>query len=233
MKSSVLRRLFDGAVAWRDRQFGAPTVASSFQRDAAWEIAQADLQPWADEPDYDGIVAAFDLCRSDDKRAHTELHRLAEAGSPRATTAIGEAYCWGRDVPQDMAEAERWFQRGYEMGSWRGLLHHGKTLFAKKDWDAAEAVFRRGAEVGFAPSYRWLAFVGLRRPWRRRTLPDARAWFELGVDAGCPVSRVCLGGLMSLGLYGLSNIRRGCGLLNEDWQAAVEAERPAASDTIH
>jgi len=38
---------------------------------------------------------------------------------------------------------------------------------------------------------------------------------------------------MFVGLYGVNNIRRGRALLNEDWQAAIEAEGPTASDTIH
>src|SRR5579862_1034176 len=74
------------------------------RRAEAWDYAQADLQPWAAEPDQERLSAALRLWQSAPARAFTELHMLAEQNSPIAINAIGECYYWGNGVATDEEE---------------------------------------------------------------------------------------------------------------------------------
>ncbi|HEX8813998.1 MAG TPA: GAF domain-containing protein [Terriglobales bacterium] len=67
--------------------------------------AQAAVQPAVHKPS--PIVAPPDF---------KSLHQLAEKGDPAAQFAVGAHYATGEDVPQDYAEALRWFTKAAEQG---------------------------------------------------------------------------------------------------------------------
>jgi hypothetical protein len=235
----LTRRILPSLIAWRDRKFGPPNVADALVRESEWDFQQADLRSWDSEPDTERLAEALSVHTTDPQRALVLLHVLAEENSPLAMNAIGERYYWGRGVvPIDKPEAEKWFRRAFEHGSRRGLLNLGKALWSRDDLDGAEAVFRAGADADWAPAFYWLAKIQLRRSWRRKSLSTVRLLLERAQQAGSPAARVDLGILMTLGFFGLGQMRRGRQLLDEDWQWNLAASKTtngltASGETIH
>ncbi len=67
------------------------------------------------QPDFDSGVAA--LKRGDYATAFQEMHPLAEQGNPVAQYNVALMYFKGRGVPQNSAEAERWYTKSAEQGN--------------------------------------------------------------------------------------------------------------------
>jgi TPR repeat protein len=98
-------------------------------------------------PDYDEGAAAYG--RHDYKTALAELRPLADKGDARAQSILGRMYAIGRGVPQDDAEAVKWYRSAAGKGDAQaqralGLMHVEGRGMAQDD---AEAVkwFRKAA----------------------------------------------------------------------------------------
>lgn len=64
-------------------------------------------------------------CTEDDAVCVTELCKAAESGDASASYQLGLLYARGRGVPQDRAEAAKWFLKGAELGCTDAMLKIG------------------------------------------------------------------------------------------------------------
>jgi TPR repeat protein len=83
----------------------------------SWRYAQAnDTDVIKHDPDYDALLAAERLWRSDPETAFPQLSVLAERGSVWSMLLVGYAYQAGQGVTADLAAAERWYRLAFEAG---------------------------------------------------------------------------------------------------------------------
>ena len=215
---------------------GSPSYFATLERrQSLWEYEQADIQSWDTESDQEGLIEAFALRHDDPERAVSLLFALAQEDSPIAINDIGEGYYWGKSLPCDEAEGEKWFERAFELGSRRGLLNYGKVLFYRKDLVAAEAVFRRGADGGWGPAFYWLARTEAHRDRSLKAVLRVRPYLERAAEMGSPMASEILGGMMSAGFFGVRHMPRGMRLMSE-WAPKMEDLPPrknVAGDTVH
>ncbi len=240
MIAAWLSHLVRTLTGWLDARLPPPRMTDLRAAEDAWDYAQADQQPWENEPDVDGLSNILKLLREDPDKAMTGLSALAGVGSPIALNAVGESYFWGQGVPQDRAIGEEWFKLAFEARSRRGLLNYGKVLLWRRDIEGAARVFAVGARQRWGPALYWLARTeaarggGLKTRLRRVAPLMARA-----AATGSPAAKGHLGALMMAGVCGLKRVRHGW-KLHSDYMADIGAagrrtppRRTDAGETIH
>lgn len=137
------------------------------------------------QADFDDGMEAFN--RSDFETALKEWQPLAEQGDPRAQLEMGRLYISGNGVPQDDAEAARWYRLAAEQGNaeaqrYLGGLHRNGRGVEKSQVESAKW-YRAAAEQGdsFAQlSLGWYYAYGQGVP-RDRVL--AYVWLSLAATA--------------------------------------------------
>ena len=89
----------------------------------------------------------------------------SELDDARGQTSLGSMYQEGRGVPQDDAEAVKWFRRAASQRDARGQMHLAWMIQRGRGAprDAAEAIkwFRRAARQGYARAQRFLRELGV------------------------------------------------------------------------
>ena len=92
-----------------------------------------------------------------------ELRRTAEQGDAETQFRLGQAYSFGRGVPQDSEEAAKWYRRAAEQGHSRAQFMLGDRYAhgAGVAFDYQEAVkwFRRAAEAGDVGAFHKLGLM--------------------------------------------------------------------------
>ena len=83
--------------------------------------------------------------------AMQELMSKAEQGDPRARYDFGERYYFGNSVPQDYAEAARWFLRAAEQGHAQAQANLGMML-----------ALGRGVDRDYVEALKWLNLAAAR-----------------------------------------------------------------------
>lgn len=238
MVATWLRHLVQTLAGWLDARLPPPRMADMRAVEDAWDYAQADQQPWDNEPDVDRLSNVLKLLREDPDKAMTGLSALAGVGSPRALNAVGESYYWGQGVPKDRAMGEAWFKLAFEAESRRGLLNYGKALFRRRDFEGAARVFAVGARQRWGPALYWLARTEVVRGGFRTRLGRAAPLLARAAAMGSPAAKGRLGALMTVGVLGLKRVRLGW-RLHSDYMANLGAarhgqrRRTAAGETVH
>lgn len=134
--------------------------------------------------DFQAGVAAYE--QGDYVTALNEWRPLAEQGDPKAQFYLGALYYHGEGVPQNTAEAARWYRRAAEGGHAAAQHNLGVMLFTGEGMpeDAQEALgwFLRAAEQGHGPAQYNL---GIMYAEGSGTPPDnerAYLWFSLAAE---------------------------------------------------
>lgn len=103
--------------------------------------------------DYDAAVAAY--CRGDYPSAFEQFLPLAEEGNAHAQDLIGRAYAAGKGVPEDDAEAVRWYRLAAEQALPAAQFNLGVMYMTGKgvseDVIQAYAWFGLAAAQGYKP----------------------------------------------------------------------------------
>jgi len=126
--------------------------------------------------------------------------RLAEAGNSRAMAALGWMYERGSGgLPQDDAEAARWYRKGAEAGNAGAMTNlavmysRGRGGLPQDDTEAAKW-YRRGADAG---SRRAMAGLGTMYETGRGGIEKdetkALGWYRKSADAGDSYGMYMLG----------------------------------------
>ena len=132
------------------------------------------------------------------------VQRLANQGDADAQVFLGASYAAGIGVPQDDAEAARWYRRAAEQQHAGGQYQLGLAYFAgrgvPRDRDEGILWCRRAAEQGLATAQHFLALTyGLGRGvpqdyieaalWYRRAAEQGNADAQLGLGMAYAIGR--------------------------------------------
>jgi TPR repeat protein len=129
--------------------------------------------------------AAEQVKKADDSKL-LELRKAAEQGNPNAQCDVGRMYAEGQGVPQDYAEAQRWWRKAAEQGhagaqSNLGLMYDtGKGV----PQDHAEALrwYRKAAEQGNANAQYFLGQMYAKGRGVRRDYAEALRWYRKAAE---------------------------------------------------
>jgi len=144
-----------------------------------------------------------------------------EPTDPEEQFKLAERYLKGKGVPQDNAEAVKWFRKAADQGHARAQFNLGlmytKGLGVPQDYAEAAKWFRKAAEQGTAEAQTNLASMYLNAEGVARDYTEAVKWYRKAAGQGDAVAQFNLG-LM----YG-----KGRGI-PQDYAEAVRLYRQAA-----
>ena len=117
-----------------------------------------------------------------------DVRPCADQGDAGAQSALGVMYATGEGVPQDGAEALRWFTLAAEQGYARGQsglgLMYARGQGVPQDNAEAERWFRLAAEQGFAGAQFNLGVMYAQGLGVPEDIVLAYMWFNLAEDRG-------------------------------------------------
>ena len=126
-----------------------------------------------------------------------EIWEKAQAGSVREQFQLGLAFCFGKGVSRDGAEAAKWFNRAAEQGLAEAQFNLGQVYNQGKGVapDDAEAAkwYRRAAEQGLAEAQ---FNLGVAYDKGKGVAPDdaeATEWFHRAAEQGLAEAQCNLG----------------------------------------
>ena len=162
-------------------------------------LALTLIAPWALGQDPDWI---------------TETHRLAEQGDAEAQFNLGFMYANGEGIPQDDAEAVRWFRLAAEQGHAEGQHSLGAMYYRGRGVreDDAEAArwYRLAADQGNAEAQLALGVMYATGAGVLKDDAEAARWVRLAAEQGDANAQAVLGGMYAFGE----------GVLKDDAEAA-------------
>ena len=133
-----------------------------------------------------------------------ELRQAAANGDPRAQFEIGAIYTEGRAVPQDNAEAAKWYERAAAQGFVPAQYRIGNLYEAgqgvDKDFEVAKLWYQRGAEAGNRMAMHNLAALYAGGQLGEQEFESAAQWFAQAAAHGMTDSQFNLGMLYARGL---------------------------------
>ena len=142
-------------------------------------VLAADLQAGAE---------AYD--RGDYATALIEFRPLAEQGNANAQHALGVMYSKGRGVPQNHAEAVKWWRLAAEQGKADAQLGLGAMYFygrgAPQDYAEAVKWYRLAAEQGQADAQIALGFMYYFGHGVPQDYVQAHMWYSLAAERSSP-----------------------------------------------
>jgi TPR repeat protein len=137
-------------------------------------------------------VNAQELTMSARELAETRL--LAEwVGVPEKQFILGNVYFNGEGVPQDYAEASRWYRLAADQGlaesqHMLGVMYdRGEGM--PQDFSKAVKWFREAADQGFAPAQYDLGSQYATGEGVPQNFSEAYVWFSLAASAGLEMAR--------------------------------------------
>lgn len=136
--------------------------------------------------DFAAGVAAYD--RGDYETAYREWLPLARNDDPAAQRNIGHLYRSGLGVPQDFAEAARWYRRAAELGLASAQVNLGSMYLqgqgVAEDPKEAALWFERAARQGHPIAQYNLGAMHLKGLGVPRSEPHALGWLNLAARQG-------------------------------------------------
>jgi hypothetical protein len=140
---------------------------------------------------------------SNDEKSVDVLLELAEKGDPEAQYNIGVIYFFGKEVPQNQANAFTWFKKAAEQGYNAAQYALGRMYYygqgVQKDGDQAAAWFRKAAEKGYADAQFALGVMCQFGKYVGKDLDAAVKWYRSASDSGLAAAQYALGTMYSLG----------------------------------
>ena len=165
------------------------------------------------EPDIERLQRAYADRTIDTTRSINELLALAEAKSTLAPLYLGWAYQHGQGVPENTAEAARWFKAGLARGDATCSYYLGHLYDKTALHNEASDVFEQGSTLGYIPSTYCLAMNTLEGRGRQANLESALKLLALASGGGHVFARRTMATLYLSGKFGLLQFPRGIWLL--------------------
>ena len=135
---------------------------------------------------YEDGLAAYE--RGDYATALRLWLPLAERGRPEMQTFVGSIYAVGKGVPQDLAEAAKWFRKAAGQGLAEAQYNLGILYEAgqgvPQDIAAAAKWYRKAAEQGDANAQNNLGFMYATGEGVPKDYVEAHRWFNLAATRG-------------------------------------------------
>lgn len=161
---------------------------NAWQTSSAWAAAKsgagknptASAAPAASKTQVEDAAAAY--TSGDYVKARQLWQELAAKGDARAMNNLGVLFDRGQGVPEDPAEAVRWFKQAAESGHGPGMSNYGRMLEQGRGVtrDAAQAAhwFQQAAERNVADAQYNLGVLYERGEGVPASDKDAAAWYS-------------------------------------------------------
>jgi TPR repeat protein len=146
----------------------------------------------------DTLAAARAAYERHDFKTEAKLLRpLAEQGNATAQTLLGFMYGHGQGLPENAAEALKWYRKAAEQGdvgaqSNLGLLYE-QGRGTPQDFDEAIKWFRKAADQGLAFAQNNLGAMYARGLAVAQDYAQAAKWYRKAAEQGYPVAQCNLG----------------------------------------
>jgi TPR repeat protein len=186
--------------------------ASLWEQSDAWERAQSnEFDLWSQSTDENRarLVSANAISKADPQAAFRIFSDLADTGMAYAMETVAYQYEWGIGVAPDFEQAQAYYRRAIEAGSWMATIKFAALLAHQGHFDVCEAYLGDCVEDDFVPSYFWLAWYRLKQSSSRKTCREIRPLLERAAEAGHPAAERLLARLKLLGKFGLREIPQG------------------------
>ena len=138
------------------------------------------------QADYDSANAA--LKAGDYEIAFNEFQSLAEAGNAEAQNKIGMMYQRGIGIPQDPAEALKWYRRaaddGYTFAQYNLGAMYQKGICIQQDSPEALKWYRRAAEQGVTEAQYNLGIMYFSGDGIPKDIMQAYTWIDVAALGG-------------------------------------------------
>ena len=194
-------------------------IVRRFDRDYSWEAELWDEQP---EERNEAWLEAGRLLETDPQEAIAAFRTHAEFGHPFSMISLGRCYENGWGVPASLVEAQSWYHKALDAGSWHGGLLSAQALTDLGQGDIAREWLEEAVELEHLPSYFWLA----RALWPEQKQPGVRArirsLLEAVIAEGHPEAQWWLAALLGRGYYGLRSIPEG---FRMSWRVSERMDR--------
>jgi len=132
------------------------------------------------------------------------LREAAAKNDPAAAYEVALRYAEGQGVPQNLAEAARWYERAANQGLAPAQFRLGsmyeKGLGVKKDIEAARKLYIAAADKGNAKAMHNLAVLHAEGVDGKPNFQVAAQWFRKAADRGVADSQYNLGILYARGI---------------------------------
>lgn len=156
----------------------------------------ATMPAWADDMADCGNVGT--LLKTDPERAVSACRRLADQGLAGAQQNLGNMYRKGQGVPQDYAEAAKWFRKAAEQGradaqSNLGKMYENGLGGLPRDYGEALNWFRKAADQGDAIAQGNLADMYENGRGVPQDSTEAASWYRKAADQGYALAQYNLG----------------------------------------
>ena len=145
------------------------------------------------------LVLTFDLvpCAAGSDIDIADLKLRAEQGDADAQDQLGRAYRWGLRVPQDTAEAVKWYRKAADQGYAAAQYNLGNIceLSICTPEDEAEAVkwYRKAAEQGYTAAQYSLGLKYRKGQVVQKDDKEAVKWFRKAAEQGNVDAQITLG----------------------------------------
>jgi hypothetical protein len=165
-------------------------------------LALPFLSPGSATAGWDEGVAAYE--RGDYLAALGEVMPLARAGDPQAQSALGWMYQHGWGVPQNHAEAARWYLRAAEQG--HVIAQSNLGVMYANGWGVPEDLveagrwFRMAAEQGNAMAQGLLGGMYVLGQGVPQNYAEAVRWYRTAADQGNADAQFNLGMMYARGV---------------------------------
>jgi len=164
---------------------------------------------WNNEPGADALRRAYELLKTNPKKAVNELEALADRGSLMSIWYLADAYYSGRYFAKDMNGAKKWYRRAEESGASYGSHMLGSVCYKIEEFPEALSAFSRGAANGYAPSIYRLGMMYKDGKGTSVDLNESRRLLESAVAKGHLFAKRDLGTLYISGKMGIQAIPKG------------------------
>jgi hypothetical protein len=135
--------------------------------------------------------------------AASETRARAEEGDTKAQADLGHIHFHGEGVPQDYAEAVRWYRKAADQGDPRGqdglafMYYHGQGV--GRDYAEALRWYRKSAEQGYAKAENGIALMYSQGQGVPQDYAESLRWYRKAADQGYAPAQYNLGDMYYYG----------------------------------
>lgn len=153
----------------------------------------------------------------------SQILEQAENGSSEAQLKLGQAYQYGRGLPQDYQKALHWYEKAASQGEAEAqrplgaLYEMGRGV--AKDFGKAAFWYEKAAEQGLARAQVNLGILYENGQGVEKDLEKALFWYQKAADQGYGRGLNHLGGLYEAGLGGTRDINKALELYKQGAEA--------------
>jgi TPR repeat protein len=133
---------------------------------------------------FSGVGASNGFCRNSTE----ELHKAAERGDAKAQFNLGLSYFKGEGLPQNSAEAAKWFRKAAEQGDaeaqwFLGAMYDTGIGVAKNATEAVKWI-RKAAEQGLADAQHALGWMYTSGKGVAKNTSEGLRWYRKAAEQG-------------------------------------------------